>query len=168
MSSIHSCGLSSGEELPERVLPEVKAGVRPLWASSPPHCNHQAHCQKRKEPQLFLSPCQAALSLQRTLFGLQATYLRQSLACWHCDNSGENHSLELQKPKALTLLLWAIWHLGPAPASFQQLSVTYTHTHTCRHTHTYMCMQTNTNTHRHIYVIGKTLSRCLALKKQTL
>lgn len=108
--------------------------------------------KRGKDSQLFFSPCQAAVSLQRTPFGLQAAYLRQSLACWHWNNGGENHSLELQKPKALTLLLWAIWHLGPAPAPFQQLSVTYTHTHTCRYTHTYMCMYTNTNAHRHTYL----------------
>lgn len=124
--------------------------------------------KRGKDSQLFLSPCQAAVSLQRTPFGLQAAYLRQSLACWHWNNGGENHSLELQKPKALTLLLWAIWHLGPAPAPFQQLSVTYTHTHMQIHTYIHVHVHKHKCTQTYILHTGKTLTGCLALKEQTL
>lgn len=165
MSSIHSCGLSSRKQLPGGSTQKSRLEPVCFGHQACPFVTTRPAANRVIDSQLSFSPCQAAVSLQRSPFGLQAASVKQPLACWCCNNSGENHSLELQRPKALTLLLRFTWHLGSAPAPFQQLSVTSTHTHS------HVCTQTHihTNAHAHTHLIqGRTLSQCLAHKEQTL
>ena len=143
MSSIHSCILSSREELPEGVYSKITAGAPLLCAST--LCNHQACCQLGDRfTALLLALPSSSLSGKKPHWSL-SSISEATPSCWHCKNSG------LQNPKASSLLLLSTWHLSPGPGhQQQQLLVTPTH-HTPTHTRP-----------------ERTLSQCFALKEQTL
>lgn len=144
MSSIHSCRLSSREELPEGVYSKITAGAPLLCAST--LCNHPAYCQLGDRfTALLLALPSSSLSGKMSLWSLSSIF-EAIPSCWHYKNSG------LQSPKALSLLLFSTWKLSPGPGPYQQqLLVTSTHIHIHRHTRP-----------------ERTLSQCFALKEQTL
>lgn len=126
MSSIHSCRLSSREELPEGVYSKITARAPLICVST--LCNHQACCQLGDRfTALLLALPSSSLSGKRPLWCLSSVF-EAIPSCWHRNNSGP------QSPKDLSLLLGSTWHQRPGPDPHQQqLLVTSAHTNA----HTY-------------------------------